>query len=43
MTDLRRASRGEMLFAPAQCGFICAEVIVRLMLQRAAVESASLE
>jgi hypothetical protein len=41
--ELQRASRGEMLFTPEQCGIIRAEVQARMTLQQAAVESASVK
>ena len=41
--ELQRASRGEMLFTPEQCGIIRAEVQARMTLQQGAVESASVK
>jgi hypothetical protein len=41
--ELQRASRGEMLFTPEQCGIIRAEVQARMTMQQAAVESASVK
>lgn len=42
-TELQRASRGEILFTPEQCGIIRAEVLTRMMLKQAAVEFASVK
>jgi len=41
--ELQRASRGEMLFTPEQSEFIRTEVLARMMLQQAAVESAAVK